>query len=181
VPYRQHGHVPHALDVGDARQDFDCLVHVLNVKCTCLDVVMCVPGCVKKASSDTSKHLCIPAGVTGTPSLSSATIKKYNDCKNQGSFSRPDCKDAENNFYAGTGCLEECRAEHVKQQQRSRDFCDGLDFWECIGAPAPCSGALPPPPSNAGVVSCACSATSCTCRPSLCVLTSMLLFTGAIG
>jgi hypothetical protein len=105
------------------------------------DDVKFVPGCVQKATSDASGFFCVPAGVTGIPPLSSATIVKYNSCS-QGSFAPPDCQATQMVYEAGTGCLDKCQAEFQKQVARSLDFCKG-HFWECPGTAAPCSGALP--------------------------------------
>jgi hypothetical protein len=107
----------------------------------CSDDVQIVPGCVRKATSDASGFFCAPAGVTGTPPLSSATIVKYNSCR-QGSFEPPGCMATQAAYEAGTGCLDKCQADFMKRMDRTENFCKGL-FWECPGTAAPCSGALP--------------------------------------
>jgi hypothetical protein len=114
----------------------------MTVRLSCSDVVKFVPGCVRKATSDASGFFCVPAGVTGIPPLSSATIVKYNSCS-QGSFSQPDCQAAMTAYEAGTGCLDKCQAENFKVLDRSSEFCESLNVWECPGTAAPCSGALP--------------------------------------
>jgi hypothetical protein len=109
----------------------------------CFNVVTCVPGCIRKATSDLTRYFCVPAGVTGIPPLSSATIVKNKSCLKQGSFPPPGCKAAQTAYEAGTGCLDKCQAEFAVKQKRTQDFCKGLDAWKCDGTPAPCSGALP--------------------------------------
>jgi hypothetical protein len=108
----------------------------------CFNVVTCVPGCIRKATSDLTRYFCVPAGVTGIPPLSSATIIKYKSCS-RNSFRPPGCKAAQTAYEAGTGCLDKCQADWAVKQKRTQDFCKDLDVWKCEGTPAPCSGALP--------------------------------------
>jgi hypothetical protein len=116
----------------------------------CPDVGTCVPGCVQKNTSDASKSFCVPAGVTGIPPLSSATIEKYNSCdaKRKG----PGCRAAQNWVDAGTGCLDECKKQTALETERTDNFCKNQDFWTCPGTPAPCSGALPAGSAPVGAV-----------------------------